>query len=153
MRRSISPLHLFASPLMFLHSLSHYIPVQKWATRQASPGFKSSSTWCAPWEGFRQSLWEKPLGPFETEKLVERDGTVSDVALPGTLSSCVATVPETLLPGLFQGRQILVWSEYKNVEETAVSLSGTGLDALVVSGQPGIGTSPSLSQLSTESNV
>ena len=142
-RRSIPPLHLFASPLMFLDSLSHHIPAQKRAIRQASSGFKSSSTWCAPWEGFRKSLWGKPLGSFETEKLVERDVTVSDVALPGTHG--VATVPETLPPGLFQGSQILVRSECKDVEEAAVSLSGTGLDALVASGQPGIGTSPSLS--------
>lgn len=136
---------------MSLRALSDHIPDQNQAIRQASSGFKSSSTWCSPWEDFRKSLWGKALESFETLKLVERDGTVSDVALPERHG--VVTVPETLPVGLFGGGQILVRSEYEDAEKAAVSLSGTDLDALVVSGQPGTGTSPSLPQLPTESNV
>jgi len=95
------------------------------------------------WEKFRDSVWGKGLISQEAEA-VERDGSipVEDVVLPK--DHTVATLPHGLIP---KTSKILVRSEYYEAEEEAV-LSSKRYNALVVSGQPGIGLFPFLSAVS-----
>ena len=79
-------------------------------------------------------------------KRVKRDKShpVGGVALPD--KHVVAALPETLLKSLApKSKWILVRSEYSEAEQAAVLSGKTGFGAFVVSGQHGIGTSPSLS--------
>lgn len=133
---------------MSLSCLYEHAPAQEQAINQASSGFKPAST-CS-WGSFRDSLWGRAIESFQGVKRVERDrfDFVGDVTLPD--KHVVATLPGTLPKGLVpKSKKILVRSEYSEAEQAAVSLSESDLDALMVSGQPGIGP-PHLSLLPTE---
>jgi len=129
-----------------LSDLCKYTPVQEQAISQASSGLNYSSTWCASWGGFRDSLWGKAIESFQGVKRVKRDKSdpVGGVTLPD--EHVVAMLPETLLRSLApQSKRILVRSEYSEAEQAAVSSNKSNFGAFMVSGQLGIGTSPSLS--------
>jgi len=129
---------------MSLQDLNEHIPAQEKAISEASSGFKPISTWPDVWTGLRDSLWGKPIESFEEEVQVERDKSdpVAEVALPD--KHFVLTFPEAILgiPWTWKSKRILVRSEYREAEQTAVSSNSTGCDVFVVAGQPGIGPPP-----------
>ena len=125
---------------------SSAISVQEQAVSQVSSGLNYSSTWCASWGGFKDSLWAKAIEFFQGVKWVKRGKSdpVSGVALPD--EHVVATLPETLLRSFApKSKRILVRSEYSEAEQVAMSFNKSNFSAFMVSGQPGVGTSPSLS--------
>ena len=87
--------------------------------------------------------------PFtvQEEKQVEKDDDpVEDIHILPDLIHFVVTPPDTVLLRVWNicARKILVCSEYYEAERVVLSADGRGVDAFVVSGQPGIDPSPSL---------
>lgn len=73
--------------------------------------------------------------------------TISDTAL-------VATIPDTV-PNVWHSssQRILVRSDYLEAEHTVLATSDDGMDASLVTAQPGIGPSPSHSIIRTIYNL
>ena len=136
---------------MFLKDLAIHAPAQEKAISQLlnEPPLCSLGPDLSAWSRFRESVWKKssPSGvePFERKQRIFRGrNAVRDIQLPPTRSVVVS--PETL-PNVWglPKREILARSEYYEAEATALSHNRKGYSAFVVSGQPGIGPSPSFS--------
>ena len=135
---------------MTLKDLVKHIPAQRDAVNRLLKNHKSLLRGdLADWSRFKESVWGMNLGDFQEEQLVERgDDPVKDAyTLPNSLpyTHSVLTPPKTLPRAwnLRSGR-ILVRSEYYEAERAALLTNGKGMDAFVVTGQPGIGPSQSL---------
>lgn len=88
------------------------------------------------WEGFWNSLWG--FGSFQGEERIERE------ADPVPSETPVVVVPETLPPAMgTPSRLILPRSEYDETEAAALEAIEDTREAFFVTGQPGIGPSPS----------
>ena len=115
------------------------------------------------WSEFRDSLWPKdsPIakaqGPAEGDGKPLPDGEPlpntevhakvlpNPEALPKATPTArpIVEIPKTIVDiwGL-ESTQILVRSEYEEVEQVALSTNAAGIGAFIVTGHPGIGASP-----------
>jgi hypothetical protein len=121
---------------MSLSDLSKHTSVQEEVINEIPPE-ALPNTHRRVWIDFREDLWGKNLGPFQVMKPFGESG--SGPFYP------VVMVPEVIVNvwGL-QHRQIFVRSEYNRAEEEALSIIEHPINVVVVKGEPGIGTSPSL---------
>jgi hypothetical protein len=109
------------------------------------------SGYLSSWEAFRASLWGNGLASLEAQKEVGGDDEPLSDAAPA--AGLVVKIPETLPHVWHLGSpRILVRSEYKEAERAALSANADGIEAFLVTGQPGIG-SPPLTPSSAEPNL
>ena len=101
------------------------------------------------WRRFRRELWGKGLNSSRRKEKVVRDDTINDTdILPDPPSRFRFVVPfPKALPKIWslESRRILARSEYYELEQAALLANKAGVDAFVVTGQPGIGLPLSLS--------
>ena len=139
---------------MSLENLSQFVPAQTLKINKllARKGLFSRFTpFLSSWDAFRRSVWGKGLASFQREEPVQRsDDPVSEQA-PTTCSVMrfPCDIPSHWSLGI---KQILVRSEYEEAERAAVWSNAHAMDALLVTGQPGIG-SVFIAPLLAESNI
>jgi len=101
------------------------------------------------WKAFWEVAWGREPDSLDGREEVERGPNPVDnfifplgvapthrhvMAVPENTNNVWAIKPKY--------KQILIRSEYKEAEQSAVSTCGTGSDVLAITGQPGIGPSP-----------
>jgi len=126
---------------MSLRDLVEHVPAQEEAIRNLDPEalFK---TRMRTWIDFRTHLWGNES--FQEMRPVEEINTIRGVVSPD--HHVVATVPRAMFPSWRLGcEKILVRPEYNEAEREAMLASKTSIRVFVVTGQPGIGLPPSLS--------
>jgi len=144
-----------SNPPTTLASLDFYVPSQeelidKLSKKRRSPLADLEKD--DPWVEFWKETWDRSLDSFDGKKKVKRD---EDKAIYDTLISdivptkCNAMVkPATLnYCWTFDCRNVFIRAEYPEAEDFALSVCSCETpqyQALVVTGQPGIGLSPLL---------
>ena len=128
---------------MSLRDLVERVPAQEEAIRNLDPE-ALCKTRLRTWIDFRTHLWGNES--FQEMRPVEEINTIRGVVSPD--HHVVATVPGAVFPGWGLGcERILVRPEHNEIEREIMRFSKTGLHVFVVTGQPGIGLFPSLSNV------
>jgi hypothetical protein len=123
---------LFESPTMSLEDLTQFVAPQQHKINELvnQPDYFSDSGRNLPlWAAFRDSLWGRGL-EFLRDPL--SDATRNVAKIPGEVPRVMG----------FSGDRILIRSDYEETEQAVLSVNAQGLDALIINGQSGIGSSP-----------
>jgi len=128
---------------MLLRDLVEYAPAQEKAISNLEPR-ALSETRMYNWIDFRTHLWGNES--FQEMRSVKEDGINSIRGVVAPDYHLVATVPGAMFPSWgLECQRILVRPEYNEAELEAVLVSQSARRVLVVTGPPGIGLLPSLS--------
>ena len=129
---------------MSLPDLAKYTPGQQQRINElcGSPEtFSTSGDAVAAWGRFRDSLWGKDPDSLETLRWVPKATGQYPHQIPDSYLSL--NVPATM-PDVrdLDGSEFLVRSEYEEAEQAVLSANANGVEAFLVTGQPGIGSLP-----------
>ena len=130
---------------MSLQTLVPHAPAQNEAVKRHLSWFERISPSKDSPPVFTPAIWGVGIEALQVEELVERDEDPVDV-LPDVIPSTriVMTPPETHLESwCLPNERILVRSEYYETARAVLSANESGMDAFIVTGQSGIGSSPS----------
>ena len=130
--------------IMFLQTLVPHVPAQNEAVKRHLSRFEHLIPSKDSPPVFTPAIWGAGIEALQVEELVERDEDPVDV-LPDVIPATriVMTPPESHLESwCLPNERILVRSEYYETARAVLSANEGRVDAFVVAGQSGVGSSP-----------